>query len=63
MINQSTSKAYTPQNTQATRPAPKEARINREGEWETPAHINRDGEWELDLHIGRNGEWTADGRA
>ena len=45
MINQSTSKAYTPQNTQATRPAPKEARINREGEWETPAHINRDGEW------------------
>lgn len=59
MINQTT-RAY-PQPT--PRPAVKEARINREGEWETPCHINRDGEWEVDLHIGRNGEWTADARA
>lgn len=59
MINKNTAKIYTPP---APRPAPKETRINREGEWETPCHINRDGEWELDLHIGRDGEWTADRR-
>ncbi len=60
MINNTNPKAYTPA---PAKPAPKETRINREGEWETPSSINREGEWEVDLRIGRNGEWTADGRA
>lgn len=60
MINNTNPKAYTPAT---TKPAPKESRINREGEWEAPSSINREGEWEVDLRIGRNGEWTADGRA
>lgn len=59
MINNAAPKPYTP----PAKPAPKESRINREGEWESPSRINREGEWEVELHIGRNGEWTADGRA